>query len=160
MKTEITKRQTIILNILFERYAGTDNGKAYIEQDYMDEETFNLIFETKHIELYIDERGNVTHSGGKGYGNFEELNKKNIEAIKLGRKGGKAKTEKKAASSAKNGKKGGRPRYTHLIRDREAGNVIDKFKSIEEAEEELKIYEKNDKIDHIYIEDFYEIIKI
>ena len=82
--------------------------------------------------------------------------KKNPAAIALG----SIKTEKKAASSRENGKLGGRPAYTHLIRDREAGNVIDKFTSFLEAEKELKKYEDNDREEGTYTPDFYEIIKI
>jgi len=43
------------------------------------------------------------------------------------------------------------------IQDKEAGNYIDSFATIEEAQEELKKYEKNDKKDGIYEPDFYEI---
>lgn len=46
------------------------------------------------------------------------------------------------------------------IRDRESGNVIDKFNSLEEAQTELAKYEENDKQEGIYEEDFYEIVKL
>lgn len=42
-------------------------------------------------------------------------------------------------------------------RDREAGNKIDKFKTIEEARMEIQKYEKQDNEDGFYEENFYEI---
>ena len=78
----------------------------------------------------------------------------------IGKKGGAKTSESKKKSSAENGKKGGRPRYTHLIRDREAGNVIDKFTSLEAAENELKKYEEDDKEEGTHTKNFYEIVKI
>jgi hypothetical protein len=39
-----------------------------------------------------------------------EAHKKNAAAVSLGRKGGKKRTDRKAAASRENGKKGGRPR--------------------------------------------------
>lgn len=47
----------------------------------------------------------------------------------------------------------------YIIRDREAGNVIDKFATQEEAELALQEYEEEDKRDGTYEPDFYEIIK-
>jgi hypothetical protein len=47
----------------------------------------------------------------------------------------------------------------YTIRDREAGNVIDTFTSLEEAKKELKKFEEQDKTDGSYTEDFYEIIE-
>lgn len=44
-----------------------------------------------------------------------------------------------------------------VIRDREAGNVIDKFRTIEEARMKLEEYEKEDKEAGVYVKDFYEI---
>ena len=44
-----------------------------------------------------------------------------------------------------------------VIRDREAGNVITEFKTLEEAKKELEKYEAQDKKDGVYVEDFYEI---
>lgn len=46
---------------------------------------------------------------------------------------------------------------TYIIQDREAGNVIDSFNTIEEAEKALIEYEEQDKKDGIYEENFYEI---
>lgn len=45
------------------------------------------------------------------------------------------------------------------IQDREAGNVIDWFKTKEEAEQQLAQYEESDKEEGIYVEDFYEIVE-
>lgn len=45
-----------------------------------------------------------------------------------------------------------------IIRDREAGNVIDSFNTLEEAQRELSIYEENDREEGIYKDDFYEIV--
>lgn len=44
-----------------------------------------------------------------------------------------------------------------VIRDREAGNEIEKFATMQEAEEALKRFEEEDKAEGIYTEDFYEI---
>ena len=43
------------------------------------------------------------------------------------------------------------------IRDRQGGNVIDSFDSLEAAMYTLNEYEEADKIDNIYEENFYEI---
>lgn len=43
------------------------------------------------------------------------------------------------------------------IRDRQGGNVIDNFDSLEAAIYALNEYEEADKIDGIYEENFYEI---
>lgn len=50
-------------------------------------------------------------------------------------------------------------KMVYVIQDREAGNVIDWFDTYEEAEAELAKYERQDKEDGIYQEDFYEIVK-
>ncbi|MBP3801065.1 MAG: hypothetical protein J6I85_03405 [Clostridia bacterium] len=44
-----------------------------------------------------------------------------------------------------------------IIRDREAGNIIDSFDTFNEAEKKLKSYEEEDKKENIYSENFYEI---
>ena len=44
-----------------------------------------------------------------------------------------------------------------VIRDREAGNVIEHFNTVEEAQKELERYEEHDRKDGVYVEDFYEI---
>ena len=43
------------------------------------------------------------------------------------------------------------------VRDRQGGNVIDSFDSLEAATYALNEYEEADKIDNIYKENFYEI---
>ena len=48
----------------------------------------------------------------------------------------------------------------YVIRDREAGNVIDYFATKEEAERQLETYENEDRKDGIFVEDFYEIKEI
>ena len=45
----------------------------------------------------------------------------------------------------------------YIIRDREAGNVIDSFDSLDEAKNELMKFEKTDKKEGTYTPDFYEI---
>lgn len=45
-----------------------------------------------------------------------------------------------------------------IIRDREAGNEIDKFDTYESAKQQLKEYEESDKQSGDYTEDFYEIV--
>ena len=45
----------------------------------------------------------------------------------------------------------------YVIRDREAGNVIDKFETLDDARKTLADYEENDKKVGTFEEDFYEI---
>lgn len=45
----------------------------------------------------------------------------------------------------------------YITRDREAGNEIERFETMEEAREAVKQYEKSDIEDGTYTEDFYEI---
>ena len=45
----------------------------------------------------------------------------------------------------------------YVVRDREAGNVIEHFNTVEEAKKTLERYEEQDKKDGVYVEDFYEI---
>ena len=47
----------------------------------------------------------------------------------------------------------------YIIRDREAGNVIDEFEKLEEAEAALELYEEEDRINDCYTPDFYEIVE-
>lgn len=47
----------------------------------------------------------------------------------------------------------------YIIRDREAGNVIDDFQTLELAEKELKELELDDKKRGVYEPDFYEIVE-
>lgn len=47
----------------------------------------------------------------------------------------------------------------YIIRDRGAGNEIECFATLNEAENELREYEIADLADGIYEEDFYEIIE-
>ena len=49
---------------------------------------------------------------------------------------------------------------TYNTQDREAGNSIDKFETLEEAEKAIAEYESEDKHDGTYTEDFYEIVKV
>ena len=48
----------------------------------------------------------------------------------------------------------------YVVRDREAGNVITQFETMEDAQKELEKYEEQDKKDGTYTEDFYEIAVI
>lgn len=45
----------------------------------------------------------------------------------------------------------------YITRDREAGNAIEKFDTLEAAREAIKAYEETDKADGTYTTDFYEI---
>lgn len=45
----------------------------------------------------------------------------------------------------------------YVVRDREAGNVVERFDSLEEAETALRGYEESDKSEGIYEADFYEV---
>lgn len=47
----------------------------------------------------------------------------------------------------------------YVIRDREAGNIIDRFSTYEEAQQALNQYEQEDKEEGTYTPDFYEIIE-
>lgn len=44
-----------------------------------------------------------------------------------------------------------------ITRDREAGNEIERFETLEEARKAIADYEATDKADETYTEDFYEI---
>ena len=50
--------------------------------------------------------------------------------------------------------------YKYIIRDREAGNIIDKFETLEEAEKAVNNFESQDIDDKIYTPNFYEIVEI
>lgn len=45
----------------------------------------------------------------------------------------------------------------YVIRDREAGNKIGLFDTLEEARKALAEFEEEDKKDGVYVADFYEI---
>jgi|GWRWMinimDraft_12_1066020.scaffolds.fasta_scaffold179944_1 hypothetical protein len=48
----------------------------------------------------------------------------------------------------------------YKITDREAGNLIDYFDTIEEAKKEIIQFEKDDIAEGVFVEDFYEITEI
>lgn len=48
----------------------------------------------------------------------------------------------------------------YIIRDREAGNIIEELKTLKDAKKLLNQYEREDKKDGIYTPNFYEIIEI
>lgn len=47
---------------------------------------------------------------------------------------------------------------TYLIRDYEAGNIIESCDTLEEAQAIVQQYEMQDKADGTFTEDFYEIV--
>ena len=47
----------------------------------------------------------------------------------------------------------------YIIQDREAGNFIDEFATLEEAKKALEAYENDDKKDGTYTPNFYEIVE-
>ena len=47
-----------------------------------------------------------------------------------------------------------------IVQDRQAGNVIENFKTIEEAQKALIQFEEQDKIDGFYEDNFYEIVTL
>ena len=47
--------------------------------------------------------------------------------------------------------------FRFITRDREAGNEIERFETLEEANQAVANYEATDKADETYTEDFYEI---
>lgn len=51
----------------------------------------------------------------------------------------------------------GEIKMKYRTRDREAGNVIDSFETLEEARKAIKDYEETDKKEGTYTPDFYEI---
>lgn len=44
-----------------------------------------------------------------------------------------------------------------IVRDREAGNYIDGFNTLDEAIQYIKEYEKEDALEDMYKDDFYEV---
>lgn len=50
--------------------------------------------------------------------------------------------------------------YTHCVRCRESGDVIEYTMGLGQAEDLVDMYEENDKEDGTFVEDFYEIAKI
>ncbi len=46
-----------------------------------------------------------------------------------------------------------------ILRDREAGNIIAEFKTEKEAQEQLDLYEEEDKKEGNFIPNFYEVIE-
>jgi hypothetical protein len=48
----------------------------------------------------------------------------------------------------------------YVIQDKEAGNIIDKFSSLKDAEKELNEFEKSDLEDGNFEPDFYEIQEV
>lgn len=48
----------------------------------------------------------------------------------------------------------------YVTRDREAGNIIDEFDSIEAAEAAIEQYEEEDRRDGTYTADFYEAAEV
>lgn len=48
----------------------------------------------------------------------------------------------------------------YVVRDREAGNIIEQFDTLEDAEKQLEMCESDDKEQGIYEEDFYEVCEI
>lgn len=44
-----------------------------------------------------------------------------------------------------------------IVRDREAGNYIDGFNTLDKAIQCVKDFEKEDELENIYTEDFYEV---
>lgn len=47
----------------------------------------------------------------------------------------------------------------YVVRDREAGNVIETFNSREEAYSAMLEYEKEDEREGVYEPDFYEVVE-
>jgi len=47
----------------------------------------------------------------------------------------------------------------YIIRDREAGNIIEECETLEEAEQTIIDYEEEDKGNNSYVANFYEIYK-
>lgn len=45
----------------------------------------------------------------------------------------------------------------YWTRDREAGNKIESFSTLQDAQNAIKAYEEQDRKDGIFTEDFYEI---
>lgn len=50
--------------------------------------------------------------------------------------------------------------YRFAVRDREAGNIIEKAETRERAEQILDLFEQSDKVEGIYTPGFYEVAEI
>lgn len=48
----------------------------------------------------------------------------------------------------------------YIIQDREAGNFIDEFATLEEAEETVMDYDRQDRYQGCYEPNFYEIVEV
>jgi hypothetical protein len=48
----------------------------------------------------------------------------------------------------------------YIIQDREAGNIIEECETFEQAEEKIKEYERIDRKDGTYTQDFYEVVEV
>lgn len=48
----------------------------------------------------------------------------------------------------------------YIIQDREAGNYIDEFPTLKEAEELVRSWEEEEQADGTYVENFYEIVEV
>lgn len=51
-------------------------------------------------------------------------------------------------------------RFKYVIQDKEAGNKIANFDTLDEAEKALTQYELDDKEEGIYTPEFYEIVEV
>ena len=47
-----------------------------------------------------------------------------------------------------------------VVRDREAGNIIEEVKSFEEGNEKINEYEEDDILNGVYESNFYEVVEI
>ena len=50
--------------------------------------------------------------------------------------------------------------FRYITQDREAGNFIDSFSTLIDAENAIKQYESDDMQENIFTEDFYEIKRV
>ena len=63
-------------------------------------------------------------------------------------------------ASDENGKNGERSRSRFITRDREAGNRIEGFSTLDEAKAAINAYEEEDRQQGTYEPDFYEVAEL
>ena len=102
---------------------------------YMNLDTWEIWTEEEIQRSYNDLRGEIAHADFKEY--MEHL-------LSLGK-------QRISGLAEVTG---------YVVRDREAGNPIERFATMEDAEAALRSYEESDKKDGIYEQDFYEVAPV
>lgn len=106
-----------------------------------------VFFDVFEPEMIEDENGNLAHAPGSGMVQVEDCRLTLWEVAGV----------MKEVDGRNHKVIWQKPGY--IVRDREAGNVIDRFDTEEEALSALAEYEDEDRADGTYTEDFYEVIE-